>query len=53
MVQYSTGEQRRKRATKYRDIEERLNSLKNDLTTGRKTFIEYGDAASYILKLSN
>ena len=53
MEQYAAGGQRRKRTKKYREVEERLQRLKNDLTTGTKTYIEYGDAASYILKLGN
>ena len=53
MVQYAARRHRRKRAKKYSEEEERLQRLKNDLTAGTKTFVEYGDAASYILKLGN
>ena len=53
MVQYRAGGTRRKKSKKYRDIDERLNHLKADLRFGRKTLIEYGDAASYLLKPGN
>ena len=35
----------------YRKICERLATLKTELTIGTKTFIDYGDAAPYLLKL--
>ena len=31
----------------------RLAKLKTELTIGTRTFIEYGDAASHLLKLGN
>jgi len=49
--QYSNGGHKHKRAKKYREIDARLATLKTELTTGAKTFIEYSDAASYLLKL--
>ncbi|XP_060070749.1 uncharacterized protein LOC132550676 [Ylistrum balloti] len=52
IIQYAAGGQRRKKARKYREVEERLENLKTDLMNGTKDFIQYGDAASYILKLS-
>ena len=51
--QYSNGGHKRKRAKKYHEIDTRLATLKTELTIGTKTFIEYGDAASYLLKLGN
>jgi hypothetical protein len=35
-----------KKTKRYREIDERLATLKTELTTGTKTFIEYGDATS-------
>ena len=49
--QYSNGGHKHKRAKKYREIDARLATLKTELTTGAKTFNEYSDAASYLLKL--
>ena len=49
--QYSNDGHKRKRAKKYYEIDTRLATLKTELTTGTKTFIEYGNAASYLLKL--
>lgn len=40
-----------KRAKKCHQIDTRLATLKTELTTGAKTFNEYSDAASYLLKL--
>ena len=42
-----------KKAKKYHEIATRLATLKTELTIGTKTFIEYGDAASYLLQLGN
>ena len=42
-----------KRAKKYHKIDTRLATLKTELTIGTRTFIEYGDAASHLLKLGN
>ena len=53
MEQYSNSGHVRKRAKKYHEIDTRLATLKTESTTGAKTFIEYGDAASYLLKLGN
>jgi len=49
----SNGGHKRRRAKKYHEIDTRLATLKTELTTGNKTFIEYGDTASYLLKLGN
>ncbi|XP_060062830.1 uncharacterized protein LOC132543355 [Ylistrum balloti] len=43
MIQYAAGGQRRKKARKYRGVEERLANLKTDLLNGTKDFIQYGD----------
>ncbi|KAK3094472.1 hypothetical protein FSP39_002187, partial [Pinctada imbricata] len=51
MVQYTSVGTRRKMSKKYRDVDEKLSNLKADLLAGRKTCVEYGDAASYLLKL--
>jgi hypothetical protein len=49
--QYSNGGHKHTRAKIYREIDARLATLKTELTTGAKTFNEYSDAASYLLKL--
>ena len=51
--QYSNDGHKCKRAKKYHEIDTRLATLKTELTTGAKTFIEDGNAASYLLKLGN
>ena len=51
--QYSNGGHKRKRAKKYHEIDTRLATLETELTTGAKTFIEYGNATSYLLQLGN
>lgn len=53
IVQYAAGGQKRKRMKKYREVEERLDTLKAELQNGTKDTIQYGDAASYILKIGN
>ncbi|XP_071145035.1 uncharacterized protein [Mytilus edulis] len=52
-VQYAAGGKMRGKAKKYREIEERFATLKESLHNGTKDYIQYGDAASYILKLGN
>ncbi|CAC5388163.1 unnamed protein product [Mytilus coruscus] len=41
----------RGKAKKYREVEERFTTLKENLQNGTTDYIQYGDAASYILKL--
>ncbi|KAK3105101.1 hypothetical protein FSP39_017266 [Pinctada imbricata] len=48
MVQYTSGGTRRKKSKKYRDVDEKLSNLKADLLAGRKTCVEYGDAALFL-----
>lgn len=52
-VQYAAGGKMRGKAKKYREIEERFATLKETLHNGTTDYIQYGDAASYILKLRN
>ncbi|CAC5418680.1 unnamed protein product [Mytilus coruscus] len=52
-VQYAAGGKMRGKAKKYREVEERFTTLKENLQNGTTDFIQYGDAASYILKLGN
>ncbi|CAC5405393.1 unnamed protein product [Mytilus coruscus] len=52
-VQYAAGGKMRGKAKKYREIEERFTTLKETLQKGTTDYIQYGDAASYILKLGN
>ncbi|VDI23393.1 Hypothetical predicted protein [Mytilus galloprovincialis] len=52
-VLYAAGGKMRGKAKKYRKIEERFATLKASLHNGTKDYIQYGDAASYILKLEN
>lgn len=50
-VGYAAGGKRRKTVKKYQEVEERLQRLKTQLTSGVKNSIQYGDSAFYILKL--
>lgn len=51
MLHYAAGGKRRKTVKKYQEVEERLQRLKTQLTSGVKNSIQYGDSASFILKL--
>ncbi|VDI64434.1 Hypothetical predicted protein [Mytilus galloprovincialis] len=49
ITQYRAGEKRVPRKRKYREIDERLKTLKTRLQNGEPTPVEYGDAASHLL----
>lgn len=51
MLQYAAGGKRRNTVKKDREVEEKLQRLKTQLTSGVKNSMQYGDTASYILKL--
>ena len=47
--QYSNGRHQHERVQRYCEIDARLTTLKTELTIAAKTFIEHGDAASFLL----
>lgn len=51
MLQLEGGIAPPQKRRKYRNVDHRLSTLKEQLTDGRKTVIEYADSASYLLAL--
>lgn len=51
LIQHANGGKQRPRKRLYREIDQRLGTLKQRLTDGEIDIIRYADAASYLIKL--
>ena len=51
LIQYAAGGTRPVNRRKYRDLENRLDTLKLRLQAGEITVVQYADAASYLLHI--